>query len=186
MLFTRDTVLDRAIRDPPDDLSIVNPFKVKEYELVLLGRQIYALHESELSLLEDEMSAPFSFCRFGREFHTNRADVKVLCKFQEPSLTLGLPHLGWCVRVRVRLQEGKNHQIRRMAKRSKLTVVSLCRTRIAGMISLDSVPAPGQCRWLERVEVTQLRTGLHLLENAEDGESIVGTCTVVSAPLVSS
>ena len=58
------------------------------------------------------------------------------------------------------IQEGKHHQIRRMAKRSGFIVRSLCRTRIAGVLTLASVPVPGQCRWVQDEELEVLYTGL--------------------------
>jgi hypothetical protein len=60
------------------------------------------------------------------------------------------------------LSEGKHHQIRRIAKRSGFHVVSLHRVRIAGILSVDSVPEPGQCRWLTDDEIGILYEGLLL------------------------
>jgi 16S rRNA U516 pseudouridylate synthase RsuA-like enzyme len=162
MLFTRDIALDRAVRDPPEELAnCINPFKIKEYALTLLCPRLHGDSRS-LEELAEEMAAPFSFSRHGQWFHTGRAEVVVTSKWQEPALMLGQAHLGWCLEVRVRLREGKHHQIRRMARRSGFTVLSLTRVRIAGVLSLDSIPTPGQCRWLSPLEVAELRAGLGL------------------------
>jgi 16S rRNA U516 pseudouridylate synthase RsuA-like enzyme len=49
-----------------------------------------------------------------------------------------------------------------MAKRSGFHVVSLHRIRIASILHIDSVPIPGQCRWLTDQEIAQLYEGLLL------------------------
>lgn len=163
MVFTNNIKLDKAIRNPPVPGAETSEFKTKEYLLVVLGRRLFDLDTDEsLQAFEDELGQPLSFHLHGRAFSTNAADVKILRRWQEPKLTLGQPFLGWCLEVRVRLQEGKHHQIRRIASRAGLTVISLTRTRIAGILCLDSVPEPGQCRWLTHEEIGALYEGLHI------------------------
>lgn len=43
---------------------------------------------------------------------------------------------------------GKHHQIRRMAHRQGYHVIGLKRVCISGILSIDTVPLPGDCRWL--------------------------------------
>ena len=49
---------------------------------------------------------------------------------------------------------------RRIVKRSGFHVVSLKRTKIAGIISVESLPDPGSCRWLSHDEENALKLGL--------------------------
>ena len=156
MLFTKNMVLDKAIRDPPDDLSEQSEIKVKEYELVMMGTRLDPHHGFDSLALAEELSAPFAFSRHGVLYSTQRAKVVIQRHWQEPHLSKGRSHLGWCVEASIILREGKHHQIRRMARRSELSVVSLRRVRIAGVLRLSSVPRPGDCRWLREDEVEHL------------------------------
>jgi hypothetical protein len=49
-----------------------------------------------------------------------------------------------------------------MAKRSGFHVVSLHRVSIASILKIESVPLPGQCRWLTLEEIETLYEGLLL------------------------
>jgi hypothetical protein len=47
-----------------------------------------------------------------------------------------------------------------MTKRCGYKVVALSRVRIAGILTIDSLPNPGSCRWLTIAEERQLKDGL--------------------------
>lgn len=145
MLFTDHTELGSAIRDPVDDSSefFGSSFKTKEYHLQLLPRKGMNPTTFDAASFSNEMSEPFTFRRFGVEYKTSRADCKVLRIRHEESLSFGQSHLGWIIEVSVIIREGKHHQIRRMASRGQYHVHSLCRVRIANILSIDTVPNPG-------------------------------------------
>ena len=171
MVFTQDMVLDRALRDPPsslEELEQLGDFKSKEYELLVLGQRLYnkqSIPDAEFNAqIEAELGAPFSFSRSGRMYSTSPARVTLRRLYQHPKYCINnAEHLGWCGEVTVRICEGKHHQIRRMAQRSKLMVLSLKRTHIAGTLRLESIPEPGQGRWLLQHEIDTLRKGLELV-----------------------
>ncbi len=48
----------------------------------------------------------------------------------------------------------------RMATRCGYKVIALSRVRIAGILTIDSLPNPGSCRWLTSAEECQLKDGL--------------------------
>lgn len=156
MLFTNNIKLDRAIRDPPPVDAMETDIKVKEYAMVVMGPRLFPGRYLDLLALTCELSQPFTFSRHGVIYSTQKATVNVLRHWQETHLSRGRNNLGWCVELSVVIREGKHHQLRRMARRSKLTVLSLRRVRIAGLLCIDSIPEPGDCRWLEREEVEQL------------------------------
>ena len=156
MLFTQNMVLDRAVRDPPEDISKEREIKVKEYELVLRGERLSPVKGLESAELAAELAEPFTFSRHGVIYSTQRAHITIQRRWQEPRFSRGQQHLGWCVQVSIEIREGKHHQIRRMARRSQLTVMSLKRIRIAGILHLSSIPNPGDCRWLRENEVEYL------------------------------
>ena len=56
-----------------------------------------------------------------------------------------------------------------MAKRSGFHVVSLHRVSIASILKIESVPLPGQCRWLTLEEIETLYENL-LLNVEEESE----------------
>ena len=60
------------------------------------------------------------------------------------------------------IREGKHHQIRRIAKRHGFIVARLHRVSIASILKVESVPTPGQCRWLSLSEIHELYEGLLL------------------------
>ena len=92
-------------------------------------------------------------------------------RFRDESKSRGRPNLGWCIDVRVIIREGKHHQIRRMAKRSGYHVASLHRVSIASILTIETIPTPGQCRWLTIEEVQVLYEGLLLNSENPNQES---------------
>lgn len=88
--------------------------------------------------------------------------LSILRQFQSERHSKGRHDLGWCIEIEITLREGKHHQIRRIVQRSNFTVVSLTRTRIAKVLDIDSVPEPGQCRWLLQDEVALIKEGLNI------------------------
>ena len=104
-------------------------------------------------------------------YYCGRANVRVLRRFRDEAKSRGRPNLGWCIDVRVIIREGKHHQIRRMAKRSGFHVVSLHRVSIASILKIESVPLPGQCRWLTLEEIHNLYEGLLLNDPVSDRHS---------------
>lgn len=166
ILFTDDTELMDSILRPPrtnSTTSSVSPrFKQKEYRLVLLGRPSHGLSAAppeHLARIEHELAEPLQYCQSS----TAPACVRVTQgPFKDPAFSNAAnDKLGWCIEVQVIINEGKYHQVRRMAKRSGFIVVSLERRCLAGMLSIDSVPQGG-ARELRAVEVVQLRAGLGL------------------------
>lgn len=66
MVFSNDTRLADAIRNPPEENSslLFSPFKTKEYELRLLSSLKYnegEEHLFDLAVLVEELSQPFTF-----------------------------------------------------------------------------------------------------------------------------
>jgi pseudouridine synthase len=189
MLFTDDSELAAAVRNPPKSaLEAASEWKRKEYVLVLLASPKHALDKNrspaDLELLERSMEQPLEFSHHGRRFVTGEVSktiVRIERVYQDlnyaPSRAVGHPSgvhqaLGWCLQCRVTLSEGKHHQIRRIASRAKFIVLSLTRARICSVLSVDSVPCPGDCRWLSQGELEVIRQGLGLKERpaAESGE----------------
>lgn len=97
--------------------------------------------------------------------------MKALRRFRDSSRDRGRSDMGWCIDVRVRIREGKHHQIRRMAKRSGFHVVSLHRVCIASILNIESIPMPGQCRWLTLLEIHELYEGLLLNTKKQEIEN---------------
>ncbi len=153
-----------ALRNQEDhetSISTVNPFKRKQYHLILCGEKLNDV--SYVSSIPGLFSQPFSFSKGGVCYETSSAGVDLVRHWQDPALSQDQPHLGWCIELLITLAEGKHHQIRRMARRLRLHVVSLCRTNIAGVLDISSVPIPGQCRWLTVDEVKELYNNLGLV-----------------------
>ena len=117
----------------------------------------------ELNQLCQELSNPFTFIRRGRVFFTTSSEVTIIKFYQDEELKQSTrPDMGWCVDLCVKICEGKHHQIRRMIRRSDLHVYGLCRVCIASILRIESVPNPGDCRWLEEWEVDEIYDGLGL------------------------
>jgi 16S rRNA U516 pseudouridylate synthase RsuA-like enzyme len=127
----------------------------KVYRLVLNGEKLS--DDAFMSTLEAEFGAPMVISRFNTQRETRHSDVSVVRRWRDEALSRGgHPMLGWCVELEVVLTEGKHHQIRRMAKRYRLHVISLCRIGIVGILHIDSVVEEGACRYLTAAEVLEL------------------------------
>ena len=171
IVMSDDPLLLRALTEPavpdqPGDNNerkfgiSVSPYKRKKYRLILCGEILNDV--AYVSTLPTLLSEPFSFSKGGVCYETSSAGLELVRHWQDPSLSQGQAHMGWCVELSVTLAEGKHHQIRRMARRLRLHVVSLCRINIAGILDISSVPLPGQCRWLTKDEIKELYCGLGL------------------------
>jgi 16S rRNA U516 pseudouridylate synthase RsuA-like enzyme len=189
MLMTCDNNLASAIRDPvdmepevdylrdigPGGTGEIVPYKYssgwvppeafdlqwkeKEYIVKCLSPRVF--HEDADTILA-EMMEPLSFSRFSKHIECKPPTaLSVVRKYQDPeySFNNARPYLGWCIEFRFVLREGKHHQIRRICNRSKLKVLSLTRVRLANILSLESVPVPGDCRWLTTAEMDALYAG---------------------------
>ena len=158
MIFTDDSALSRAIINPVDEGSehFKSPFKSKEYVVQLIPSKGHDPAAFDPIALEHELSKPFSFSRLGILYQTSPAEVCFIRCWHEEEMSYGRCHLGWIIEVRVILREGKHHQIRRMARRSNYSVHRLERIRIANILSLESIPNPGDCRWLSPEELSIL------------------------------
>jgi 16S rRNA U516 pseudouridylate synthase RsuA-like enzyme len=191
MVFTNDGLLhDRIIR-PPQELrgvalparllsgydqlllsgakTVLDLYKTKEYILsVLQGRNSYCLSaegEFDVARFEEEFGKPLVFNRCNSEYSVKEAQIKVLRRHQVPEHNKhGRADMGWVIDVLVTIREGKHKQIRRLAKRAGYHVVGLQRTMICGgMLRLDSIEAPGSCRWLAAEEKRELYEAFNLL-----------------------
>lgn len=185
VVLTDDSVLSKVLRDPPRDddgnwicSKTYMKYKTKVYEMKLLGTRLSFCSECSgenvsmkvdtteaLRSLEYELAEPFTFHRDGYSHEVSAPiSVEILRHYQDQALTRGgLSHMGWCVDVRVSIVEGKHHQLRRMAKRSGLTMLKLHRVCLAGILSVESVPIPGDCRWLDPAEVQEIYEGLGIM-----------------------
>lgn len=59
-----------------------------------------------------------------------------------------------------------------MCNRSKFIVKTLHRVAIASILRIETVPAPGDCRWVTPEEVRELYQGLGLDRNWGQGEGV--------------
>ena len=161
MLLTDDRILTRAIRDPVDleQDSPILKYKSKVYDIVLLGAKLLPSVSSDDLIAE--LSEPFSFSRGGIVYQTHVPQIEIIQRWQDSSLSYGKDHLGWCGLFRITLHEGKHHQIRRIAKRIRLHVLSLHRSRLGHILTSDSVPLGG-CRTITDEEIQELYIGLGL------------------------
>jgi len=149
---------------PPDKATMQqSEFKEKVYVLTVLAppQRAWATWNKELeaSLLE-EMSAPLKFSLKGVRYETDPAFLEIRSvpyRLDRYAPEGGGRDLGWCLDMQVTLREGKNQQIRRIAKRSKLIVVGLHRETFAHILHVESVSNPGDMRHLTQGEVTRLR-----------------------------
>jgi hypothetical protein len=180
VVLTDDSVLSKVLRDPPrhvhDDPICAEQYmksKTKVYEMKLLGTRLCfhslptdnEVHIEKLNDLATELAAPFTFSRDGYIHEVSSPlSVEILRHYQDHAYSRGgLGHMGWCVDVRVAIVEGKHHQLRRMAKRSGLVMLKLHRVCLAGILSVESVPLPGDCRWIEPFEVEAICAGLGII-----------------------
>lgn len=124
VMFTDDTQLARAIRDPdptdPEDNNLNRKhqypsaadrktLKTKEYVLTLLTggsvlRQrkarlalcsdMEAVHEAEETELLRTLTEPFVFHKAHTAVHVSRSEAHIIRRFQDPAYTMGRPDLG--------------------------------------------------------------------------------------------
>ena len=171
MLMTNDSLFESALRNPTSTSYTECPFKVKVYRVVCMAQKKTfmsgLLSAEELRELENDLMEPLSFRRNNITYNTDRCQLRILKQFQDEEQSKGRQDLGWCIQFEISLQEGKHHQIRRIAQRSFLTVLKLTRTRIAHVLDIESIPVPGQCRWLQHEEVCEIRLGLGFCSNGE-------------------
>ena len=57
-----------------------------------------------------------------------------------------------------------------MCARSKFIIVTLHRVQIASILRIESIPEPGDCRWLTAAEVAELSAGLGLGEDKHEAK----------------
>eukprot|EP00596_Hydrurales_sp_CCMP1899_P007572 CAMPEP_0119039856 /NCGR_PEP_ID=MMETSP1177-20130426/9585_1 /TAXON_ID=2985 /ORGANISM="Ochromonas sp, Strain CCMP1899" /LENGTH=189 /DNA_ID=CAMNT_0007004285 /DNA_START=61 /DNA_END=631 /DNA_ORIENTATION=+ len=94
MVFSNDTRLANAIRDPPEEDSplMLSPFKTKEYELRLLSSLSYEEEEEDqfdLKALAEELAQPFTFQKNNETYYCSRADVTIQKDLEIRSLVEG-------------------------------------------------------------------------------------------------
>ena len=162
-------MLAKGICDPVEEDSdlMLSPYKQKIYDVVLLSSRKYtSICDLDVSQIELELSSPYTFSRGGTEYRTNNhTQVTVTSIYQEKEkYGFGRPDLGWVIEVKVTLNEGKHHQIRRMASLNGYKVISLTRICIASILNINSVPNPGDCRWLTEGEIEEIYRELRLAE----------------------
>jgi len=169
VLFSNDARLADAVRNPPPEGSALwhSVYKTKEYELTLLSSQPWDDPDGrdfDVPQFEHDFAQPLTFSKEHVVYRCNAADVTVERRYRDEARSRGRPNLGWTLVLRVVLREGKHHQIRRLAHRAGYHIVSLHRRAIATVLHVDTVPAPGQCRWVTRQELDALYMGLGLGE----------------------
>lgn len=153
---------------PDENCSTYQQLKQKEYLLTLLqGKNNYCLENGVFNTakFEEEFGQPLVFNRYNTEFNVKEASIKVLQRYQDPRYNPNnRDNLGWVIQVLVNINEGKHKQIRRLAKRAGYITVGLERTSMCGgLLSLESVPKVGQCRWLGKEEKLALYKGFQLI-----------------------
>ena len=164
ILITDDKKLLKLIRDPNETRDDINPYKEKEYILTLLAKKYHKLWtwtNNEENEICESLSEPFTFNRHNLLMECSKANVTFISRWQDKELmrNTDFPFLGWCLQVKVKIQEGKNHQVRRMAKRLGFQVISLVRTKISRILDIESVPNEGDIRQLTIDEVSELYLG---------------------------
>ena len=129
MLFTNDAILLRSLLHPPEnEFEENNLYKKKKYIVTLLvnpKRKLSNADDNVIKLLEEELSSPLSFRRNNHEIQTKCAKVKILKVYRDEKFIINSNdngNFGWCLKVEVELNEGKHHQIRRIASRGKYIV----------------------------------------------------------------
>lgn len=171
LLFTDDRQLASAIRDPVDSSSDLyhSSYKQKVYELYISSRYKFnSLDDFNIPDMIKNFSEPYSFSREGKEYTTNdQCRVEIIKIERKEELSYGRPDLGWTVLMHVTINEGKHHQVRRMAYRNRFHIISLKRIRLASILTLDSVPEPGDCRWLTSAEIDTLYRELRLTHTSD-------------------
>jgi hypothetical protein len=155
-------------------------YKTKIYLVKVYGEKLNIIatdsptFEEKIQAYENlitEIAVPFSFQRHQIIRQTNSAEIKLIRCYQDDSLrNIYRPDRGWCLDLEIKICEGKHHQVRRMIKRMDLKVMSLCRIAIASILRIESIPNPGDCRWLENDEVDELYTALLIPRRCVGGE----------------
>jgi len=154
---------------PPDESCLsYQHLKKKEYVLTLLqGKNKYCLVDGvfDTAKFEEDFGMPMVFNRSNTEYNVKEASIKVIRRYQHPDYNKhNRADMGWVIEVLVDIQEGKHKQIRRLAKRAGYITVALERRTICGgLLRLESVPQPGQCRWLTAEEKYTLYRGFQLI-----------------------
>lgn len=174
LLFPEDCEDDEEKRDDENDSETLRKYKTKVYHLDVLatphrkwGTDWSA--DRQTKLLE-ELSAPLTFRLKGIEYTTKPAEVSIVSRYRSEEHSFGGKgprgaDLGWCAKLKVVLREGKHHQIRRLASRSKLIVCALTRVSFAGgVLTIEdaSLREPGSGRRLLESEVKELREAFGL------------------------
>jgi 16S rRNA U516 pseudouridylate synthase RsuA-like enzyme len=150
--------------------KISNLFKEKEYILSVSSRMLFnenenrQLNEEELDKIKQEFSEPFTFIRQKIIRKAGRSKIEILRYYRNPDIAHNKPNLGWTLDVLVKIKEGKHHQIRRIAERSKMKVIFLKRIKIGNILTIDTIPKEGDCRWLSYDEVKTLYEGLGIYQ----------------------
>jgi len=172
IILTDDSRLNRILTYPEEekDEEKRNPYKEKEYILILSHFFLYKYkgNEQDLKKLEEEMAEPFSFSRNSVIKNTSQAKIKILKFWQNEELSKGRPDVGWCLEVQVIINEGKHHQVRRIAQRAKLRVISLTRVKIANILTIESLDLNKGWRNLEYKELKEIYYGMNLKYNQND------------------
>jgi pseudouridine synthase len=163
ILMTDDNRLNRAITFPSDE---ENEYKEKIYILTVTSLSFYEI--DNFSEIENKMSEPLEFINKGSLKSTSKSRVKIIRHFQDEELSKGFPHLGWCLELQISIKEGKHHQVRRMAYRSKYSIISLKRICLCKILTLNKIPNPGDIRWVEYAEIEEIYKGLNLRYNQKD------------------
>ena len=162
LLFTDDTELNQAITSP--NFS-GNMHHHKTYVVsVTASRPDLVPNKCEdpsasilTHRLENELSKPLEFKLKGRDFVTHPPrSVRITRIWREPRQEYDKSGAHFMAEIAIVLTEGKNRQIRRLCQRSNLKVKGLHRTSIAGLLRVESVPNPGDVRWLQGTEVSEL------------------------------
>ena len=175
IVITDDKKLLKLIRNPiiNNDTNTIdnsNPFKEKEYILTLLGKKSHKLwnwnKEDEERMIE-KLSEPFTFNLHNSLMECSRSNITFISIYQDKEYMRGtdLNFLGWCLKVKVIISEGKNRQIRRIASRQGFKVLTLTRTKIAQILDINSVPNEGDIRELSEDEIQTLYKGFNQIEH---------------------
>lgn len=125
MLMSNDSRLLQGVIRPPQEEEVgeetgkstedatkrakMFKYKTKVYEVCCFSDRLYTM--TDLDAIAAELSEPFSFSRQGQKHRTSPAQVEVLCRWQCSEHSRGRAELGWSVKLRIELREGKHHQV---------------------------------------------------------------------------
>lgn len=149
-------------------------FHTKEYVVTVSGKGKPNLFikgekcEETKKEFEKEMLAPLKIKQHGIEFLTKPPLLIRIEEVWKESYQQRAPSEAgyFTARVLIRLAEGKNHQIRRICNRSNLTVKSLHRRCVAGILTDSLVPKPSDIYRLTPNDLKRLRVGLGLVDES--------------------